>query len=153
MAEESNAKHYVVVYNDDTHTFPYVIKLALKEITSDPRIASRVARQIDRRGKAAIEMTSSVEAEELQKRILSYGRDRLIPRSMGPLHVTVETTPLEEQFVFGRITDQRFYAAPACSIDLYPGEVREHFLRRFFMACILVFVVIALLFYGATNIF
>ena len=169
--------HYIVIHNDDTHTFPYVIKVALLEITSERFAAHWLAQCIDENGLVAIGYPSLDAAEKVRSRILGYGPDRLISKSTGPLTVTVETSidPLTTP-IFGHCVENKFQLMPEIQAELRAriernvaaqdekdrelsrlltgsddpeeGNYRVH---QFAIGCVIVFLILALLAFGASR--
>jgi len=80
----------VILWNDDDHTYEYVI-IMLHTIFGYPvEKGFRLAREVDTRGRAVI-FTSSLEQAELKRDlILGFGADPLLERSTGPIIATLE---------------------------------------------------------------
>jgi ATP-dependent Clp protease adaptor protein ClpS len=83
-------RFHVILWNDDVHTYEYVI-IMLHSIFGYPvEKGFQLAREVDTRGKAIV-FTSSLEQAELKKDlILGFGPDPLMAESTGSIIATLE---------------------------------------------------------------
>ena len=83
-------RYHVVLWNDDDHTYEYVVHMLQVLFGYPPEKGYQLAREVDTRGKAVI-FTSSLEKAEIKRdQILSFGPDPLMKKSVGPLIATIE---------------------------------------------------------------
>ena len=84
---------YLIVYNDDTHTYQYVLVALNKALGLQSNVGFRIAHQVDRSGGAAIACRSETVAASAKAILDGLGPDALIPRSTGSMRTSVEKTP------------------------------------------------------------
>jgi ATP-dependent Clp protease adaptor protein ClpS len=83
-------RHHVVLWNDDDHTYEYVI-LMLRKLFGHPlQRGYLLAREVDRRGKAIVLTTTLEHAELKRDQIHAFGADRLIRKCKGSMTATIE---------------------------------------------------------------
>ena len=83
-------RYNVILWNDDDHTFEYVI-LMLKELFGHPvEQGYRLAKEVDTTGRAIVLTTTLEHAELKRDQIKAYGKDALIARSAGSMSATIE---------------------------------------------------------------
>ena len=86
-------RYHVVLWDDDDHTYEYVIRL-LKELFGHPAEKGfQIAQQVDRGGKAICLTTTREHAELKRDQIHAFGRDPLIARCQGSMSSTIEPEP------------------------------------------------------------
>jgi ATP-dependent Clp protease adaptor protein ClpS len=83
-------RFHVILWNDDVHTYEYVI-IMLNAVFGYPvEKGFQLAREVDTRGRAIV-FTSSLEQAELKKDlILGFGPDPLMVESTGSIIATLE---------------------------------------------------------------
>jgi ATP-dependent Clp protease adaptor protein ClpS len=83
-------RFHVILWNDDVHTYEYVI-IMLHAIFGYPvEKGFQLAREVDTRGRAVV-FTSSLEQAELKRdQILGFGPDPLLAESEGSIIATLE---------------------------------------------------------------
>lgn len=83
-------RYHVILWNDDVHTFDYVIMM-LQALFGYPREKGRqLANEIHNRGRAVV-YTSSLEKAEIKRdQILAFGPDPFAMEEIGPLMATLE---------------------------------------------------------------
>ena len=83
-------RFHVILWNDDVHTYEYVI-IMLHAVFGYPiEKGFQLAREVDTRGKAII-FTSSLEQAEIKRdMILGFGPDPLLATSKGSIIATLE---------------------------------------------------------------
>ncbi len=90
----------LVVHDDATHTFDYVIAVFVRVLGVSAEEAFGFASRIHRDGKAAFNFYELATAREAEERLLSAGRDGRLSDSLASLTVTVEeTTPTGTRLV------------------------------------------------------
>jgi len=83
-------RYNVVLWDDDDHTYDYVIRM-LKELFAHPtEKAYEMARKVDANGKV-ICLTTTLEHAELKRdQIHAYGKDQLIAKCQGSMSSTIQ---------------------------------------------------------------
>lgn len=71
---ESNEKHYVVILNDDFHSFDYVTEIAVQVFGCDQN-SRALPYHVHNLGKIAIEVNSKDLAQQLCERVKKYSPD------------------------------------------------------------------------------
>ena len=83
-------KFNVILWNDEEHTFQYVVVMLQVLFGYPPERGWQLAREVDATGRAII-FTSSLEKAEVKRdQILAFGADPLMPQCDGPLTATLE---------------------------------------------------------------
>ena len=83
-------RYHVVLWDDNDHTYDYVINMMQELFAHDPQRAFEIAACVDRRGRA-ICLTTTLEHAELKRdQIHAFGADRLIARCVGSMYATIE---------------------------------------------------------------
>jgi ATP-dependent Clp protease adaptor protein ClpS len=85
----------VVLLNDDDHTYEYVIRMLGDLFARPTPQAFKLARAVDKEGRATIATTHRELAELKRDQIHAYGRDPLLARSAGSMTAVIE--PAEER--------------------------------------------------------
>ena len=82
--------YHVILWNDDDHTFTYVIRMMQKLFGHPIEKGMQIAEEVDKRGKAVV-MTTTRELAELKRdQIHAYGKDDLIAGCKGSMSSTIE---------------------------------------------------------------
>lgn len=80
----------VILWDDDTHTYEYVIKMLMEIFQMRFEDAYRHTLEVDKKGKT-ICITTHLERAELKAEMIhSYGPDILMQNSKGPMNATIE---------------------------------------------------------------
>jgi ATP-dependent Clp protease adaptor protein ClpS len=82
--------YHVVLWNDDDHTYDYVIEMLGKIFGHDVPTAFRMAQEVDSVGRCNVFTGTLEEAEFKRDRIHAYGADPKIPRCKGSMSASVE---------------------------------------------------------------
>jgi ATP-dependent Clp protease adaptor protein ClpS len=83
-------KYNVILWNDDDHTYEYVVRM-MKVLFghAEPR-GFEIAYQVDKTGRAICLTTTMEHAELKRDQIHAFGRDQAIPRSKGAMSASIE---------------------------------------------------------------
>ena len=86
-------RYQVILWNDDDHTFDYVIAM-LKQLFGFPTEKGMLyAKDVDAHGKVVV-MTTTRELAELKRdQIHAFGKDELIANCAGSMSSTIEPLP------------------------------------------------------------
>jgi ATP-dependent Clp protease adaptor protein ClpS len=86
--------YHVIIWNDEEHSYEYVIELLMVIFGHSPERAFQITREVDKTGKG-IAHTCHLELAELKRdQILAYGADWRMPKiSKGSIRATVEAAP------------------------------------------------------------
>lgn len=80
----------VLLWNDDDHTFEYVIVM-LHDLFGHPvEKAFEMAKQVDSQGRAIVLTTTKEHAELKRDQIHAYGKDATIKNCKGSMSATIE---------------------------------------------------------------
>jgi ATP-dependent Clp protease adaptor protein ClpS len=83
-------RYNVILWNDDDHTYEYVIKLA-QELFGHPfEKGYEIAREVDKQGRAILLTTTKEHAELKRDQVHAYGKDRYIKNCKGSMSATIE---------------------------------------------------------------
>lgn len=86
-------RYHVVLWNDDDHTFDYVIAM-LQELFGHPKEKGYLlAKEVDTQGRVIVLTTTKEHAELKRDQILAYGKDKLIARCKGSMSASIEPEP------------------------------------------------------------
>ena len=83
-------RYHVVLWNDDDHTYQYVIAMLKKLFGHAPEKGFKLAREVDRDGRVVVLTTTREHAELKRDQIHAYGVDKLLARSKGSMSATIE---------------------------------------------------------------
>ena len=83
-------RYHVVLWNDDDHTFEYVIGM-LKQLFGHPAERGfELAKEVDRKGRAVVLTTTKEHAELKRDQIHAFGADQRLSRSKGAMAASIE---------------------------------------------------------------
>jgi len=83
-------RFHVILWNDDVHTYEYVIIMLHTVFGYSVEKGFQLARTVDTHGRAVV-FTSSLEQAELKRdQILGFGPDPLLAESKGSIIATLE---------------------------------------------------------------
>ena len=86
-------RYNVVLWNDDDHTYDYVIRMMADLFGHSPEKGFEIAKSVDKTGRA-ICLTTTLEHAELKRdQIHAFGRDALMTRSKGSMKASIEPVP------------------------------------------------------------
>lgn len=83
-------RHHVVLWNDEDHTYEYVIEMLQKLFGHPVEKGFQLAKEVDLKGKAVVLTTTKEHAELKRDQIHAYGSDRLLAKSKGSMSATIE---------------------------------------------------------------
>lgn len=88
-------RYHVILWNDDDHTYQYVIAM-LQELFGYPvEKGYQLAREVDTTGRAIVITTTREHAELKRDQIHAYGKDAAIKDCKGSMWATIEPVELE----------------------------------------------------------
>lgn len=88
-------RYHVILWNDDDHTYQYVIRMLKQLFGHPPETGFKLAREVDRRGRVIVLTTTREHAELKRDQIRAFGADRLLARSKGSMSATIEAEPTD----------------------------------------------------------
>ena len=80
----------VVLLDDDTHTYDYVIEMLQNIFIFTLEQAYRHAEEVDRAGRTVLIVCELPHAEFARDQIHAFGSDRRLPRSKGSMSAVIE---------------------------------------------------------------
>ena len=83
-------RYHVILWNDDDHTYQYVIRMMQELFGHSQEKGFQIAEQVDKQGRAVCLTTTKEHAELKQEQIQAFGADRDIPRCKGSMYATIE---------------------------------------------------------------
>ena len=83
-------RYNVILWNDDDHSFDYVIEMMQKLFAHDEVRGFQIADTVHRQGKAIVLTTTMEHAELKRDQIHAYGPDKHIKRCKGSMSATIE---------------------------------------------------------------
>jgi ATP-dependent Clp protease adaptor protein ClpS len=89
-------RYNVILWNDDDHTYAYVITMLMELFGYPPEKGFQMAKEVDTQGRVIV-LTSTLEHAELKRdQIHAYGKDAEIKDCKGAMYATLEPVPGEE---------------------------------------------------------
>jgi ATP-dependent Clp protease adaptor protein ClpS len=88
-------RYNVILWNDEEHTYEYVITMLQKLFGHPPEKGFMMAKEVDARGRVIVLTTTKEHAELKRDQIHAYGKDTLIPSCKGSMSATIEPVPGE----------------------------------------------------------
>jgi ATP-dependent Clp protease adaptor protein ClpS len=83
-------RYHVILWNDDDHTFEYVIQM-MQSLFGHPRpMGRKIAEEVDNTGRAICLTTTMEHAELKRDQIHAFGRDRAIGVCQGSMWASIE---------------------------------------------------------------
>jgi ATP-dependent Clp protease adaptor protein ClpS len=86
-------RYHVVLWNDDDHTYQYVVAMLQKLFGHPPEKGYQLAKEVDLRGRAVVLTTTKEHAELKRDQIHAFGADRILARSKGAMSASIEPEP------------------------------------------------------------
>ena len=88
-------RYHVILWDDDDHSYEYVIVMMKKLFGYDVQRGYQIATQVDREGRAICLTTTREHAELKRDQIHAFGKDSLITRCAGSMTASIEPTSEE----------------------------------------------------------
>jgi len=85
-------RYHVILWNDEEHTYEYVILMLMELFGYPPEKGFQLAEQVDTQGRAVVLTTTLEHAELKRDQIHAFGRDARIRACRGSMWSTVEPT-------------------------------------------------------------
>ena len=89
-APKRQPRYHVVLWNDDDHTFQYVISMLKQLFGHPPETGFKLAKEVDAKGRVVVLTTTKEHAELKRDQIHAFGADKLIARSKGSMSASIE---------------------------------------------------------------
>jgi ATP-dependent Clp protease adaptor protein ClpS len=86
-------RYHVVLWNDDDHTYEYVVAMLQRLFGHSSERGFTLAREVDTRGRAIVLTTTREHAELKRDQIRGFGADRMLARSRGSMAASIEPEP------------------------------------------------------------
>ena len=83
-------RYHVILWNDDDHTYEYVIDMMQKLFGHPRERGLQIAKEVDSQGKAICFTTALEHAELKRDQIHAYGPDARSEKSAGSMSATIE---------------------------------------------------------------
>jgi len=87
-------RYNVILWNDDDHTFAYVMTMLLELFGHPLEKGFQLAQEVDTSGRAILLTTTKEHAELKRDQVHAYGKDHLIKDCLGSMWCSIE--PIEE---------------------------------------------------------
>jgi ATP-dependent Clp protease adaptor protein ClpS len=84
--------YQVILWNDDDHSYEYVITMLMELFGYPPEKGFLMAREVDTQGRVIVLTTTREHAELKRDQIHAYGKDALIAGCKGSMWATIEPT-------------------------------------------------------------
>jgi len=89
-------RYHVILWNDEEHTYEYVILMLRELFGHQPEKGFQLAKQVDTEGRAVVLTTTQEHAELKRDQIHAYGKGREIDGCEGSMWATIESECGEE---------------------------------------------------------
>ena len=83
-------RYHVILWDDDDHTYDYVIRMMRKLFGYATEQGLQIAQQVDHAGRAVCLTTTLEHAELKRDQIHAFGKDGLIQTCLGSMSCTIE---------------------------------------------------------------
>ena len=83
-------RYQVVLWNDDDHTYAYVIVMLMELFGHPAEKGYQLAKEVDLKGRTVVLTTTLEHAELKRDQIHAFGRDGLIEGCCGSMWATIE---------------------------------------------------------------
>jgi ATP-dependent Clp protease adaptor protein ClpS len=87
---QTAAPFKVVLYNDEEHTYDYVVEMLTHVCRLSRDNAFRCAVEVDLTGRTVVYYGSRSECQSMCSQILAYGPDHRLPHSMASMNAEVQ---------------------------------------------------------------
>lgn len=85
-------RYHVILWDDDQHTFRYVMEMLRQLFGHPPEKGFQIAREVDARGKAVV-LTTTLEHAELKRDQIHAFKGEQIDSSNGSMRASIEAAP------------------------------------------------------------
>ncbi|MBB75429.1 MAG: Clp protease ClpS [Planctomycetaceae bacterium] len=92
-ARKRQPRYHVILWNDDHHTYQYVIQMMRNLFGHSVEQGFQIASAVDTRGRAICLTTTREHAELKRDQIHAFGRDPLMKDCQGSMSATIEPEP------------------------------------------------------------
>jgi len=82
--------YHVILWNDDAHSYPYVITMLQSLFGHPPEQGYQLAKEVDTQGRVIVCTTTKERAELKRDQIHAYGKDDLIDGCQGSMKASIE---------------------------------------------------------------
>jgi ATP-dependent Clp protease adaptor protein ClpS len=82
--------YHVVLWNDDDHSYEYVIKMLMELFGHPAEKGYLMAKEVDTQGRVIVLTTAREHAELKRDQVHAYGKDALIAGCKGSMRATIE---------------------------------------------------------------
>jgi ATP-dependent Clp protease adaptor protein ClpS len=82
--------YHVILWNDNDHTYEYVIMMLRKLFGHPIEKAFEMAKEVDTLGRVIVLTTTREHAELKRDQIHAYGKDHLVAQCKGSMSATIE---------------------------------------------------------------
>jgi ATP-dependent Clp protease adaptor protein ClpS len=86
-------RYNVILWNDDDHTYDYVIKMLKELFGHEEEQGMLIATEVDKTGRGICLTTTMEHAELKRDQIHAYGGEKGNPKSKGSMSATIEPVP------------------------------------------------------------
>lgn len=86
-------RYNVILWNDDDHTYEYVIKMLKELFGHEEERGMLIATEVDKTGRAICLTTTMEHAELKRDQIHAYGAEKGNAKSKGSMSATIEPVP------------------------------------------------------------
>jgi ATP-dependent Clp protease adaptor protein ClpS len=90
-------RYSVVLWNDDDHSYAYVIAMLIELFGHPPEKGFQMAKEVDTTGRVIVLTTTREHAELKRDQIHAYGKDALIDGCQGSMWATIEPVPGDDK--------------------------------------------------------
>ena len=88
-------RYSVILWNDDDHTYAYVIAMIMELFGYPAEKGFQIARAVDGEGRAVVITTTREHAELKRDQIHAFGKDGMIEKCAGSMWATIEPVEAE----------------------------------------------------------
>jgi ATP-dependent Clp protease adaptor protein ClpS len=86
-------RYHVILWNDDDHTYQYVIAMLQQLFGHPPEKGYQLAKEVDTQGRVIVFTTAREHAEFKRDQIHAFGKDELIAGCKGSMSASIEPAP------------------------------------------------------------
>jgi ATP-dependent Clp protease adaptor protein ClpS len=90
QSPKKQPRYNVILWNDDDHTYAYVITMLLELFNHPVEKGYQLAQEVDAQGRVVVLTTTLEHAELKRDQIHAYGKDVQIANCRGSMSATIE---------------------------------------------------------------